>query len=87
MPLDYYPQKSVDELLSLLATVQRRATGGAITMTQAAGVQMQRSVTGSPSASLEMRRLLYSLYRRDPVTYTDPYIDRVRRTMPSYVGR
>ena len=84
VPFDYYPNKTVTELLALLTSVQNRASKGELSMTTGAGLQQVRSWQGSGSTSLEIRRLLYSLHHKDPVTYADPYADRVRRTRSSY---
>lgn len=84
MPVDYYPQKTEDELLVMLAAVQKRSTEGAVSMTTMAGMQQMRSWQGSGSVALEIRHILYSLSRRDPVLYADPYISRVRKTRAAY---
>lgn len=84
VPFDYYPQKTVAQLLALLESVQNRASKGELSMTTGAGLQQVRSWQGSGSTSLEIRRLLYSLHRRDPATYQDPYAERVRKSRASY---
>jgi hypothetical protein len=84
MPVDYYPQKSVDELLVLLDALQKRATTGFTSMTSAAGLQQMRSFQGSAPVSVEIRRVLYSLYKREPGTYDNPYASRIRKTRAHY---
>jgi len=84
MPVDYYPQKSVDELLAILDAVQKRASTGVVFFTTAAGVQNQRSFQGASPTAVEIRRILYSLFLRDSVTYANPYASRTRRTRARY---
>jgi len=84
VPVDYYPQKTVAELLVILDSVQKRGSVGALSMTTGAGLQQMRSWQGAARPEVEVRRVLYSLYRRDPTTYEDPYRERVRRTRPAY---
>lgn len=84
MPVDYYPQKTEAELLVMLDAVQKRSTVGGIVSTEAAGLKQTRSFSGSGSAALEMRRILYSLWKRNPDDYINPYADRVRRTNTTY---
>jgi len=84
VPVDYYPQKSVEELLVILSAIQDRASVGRISMVQSSGMSTMRTVQGSDRTAVEIRRVLYSLHRRDPVTYTDPHADRVTRTEAVY---
>lgn len=85
MPVDYYPQKSVEELTSLLETLQNRQTKGAITEVVAAGVKTSREVgMGNSRVEKEILRVLYSMHLRDPDTYDDPYASRIRRTRARY---
>lgn len=84
MPVDYYPQKSAEELLVLLDALQKRATTGFVSQTSAAGLQQIRSFQGSAPVSVEIRRVLYSLHKRDPDTYENPYAQRIRRTRAHY---
>ena len=84
VPFDYYPNKTVTELLALLTSVQNRGTKGELSMTTGAGLQQVRSWQNSESTPVTIRRLLYSLHRKDPVTYADPYADRVRKTRASF---
>lgn len=85
MPVDYYPQKSVADLLAILATLQKRQTNGGITEVLAAGVKTVREFgTGNSRIEKEILRVLYSLHLRDPSTYDDPYASRIRRTRARY---
>ena len=82
--VDYYPQKTVAELLVILTAVQTRASSGALSMTTAAGLQQMRSWQGAARPEVEIRRILFSLFKRDPETYANPYNDRVRMARPAY---
>lgn len=84
MPVDYYPQKTVAELLVILDSVQKRASVGALFITTGAGIQQQRSFQGSASTQTEVKRVLFSLHLKDPDVYQNPYLSRVRRTRVSY---
>ena len=84
MPIDYYPQKSADELLLILAALQQRGTEGVVSFTTAAGIQTQKTFQGAAPPSVEIRRVLYSLHLRDS-NFKDPYASRIRRTRSRYV--
>lgn len=84
MPVNYYPQKTVAELLELLDSLQKRSTTGAPSFIIAAGMQQQRSFTNSAHVDNAIRRVLFSLYKLDPETYPNPYVERVRRTVANY---
>lgn len=85
MPVDYYPQKSVADLLAILDTLQKRQTKGGITEVLAAGVKTSREfVPGNSRVETEILRVMYSLHLRDPATYDDPYASRIRRTRARY---
>lgn len=86
MPIDYYPQKSADELLALLDGLQKRATVGAVSQVSLLGSQTIKSFQNSGPVSVEIRRILYSLWRRDPSVYSNPYSQRIRRTRPNYTA-
>lgn len=86
MPVNYYPQKSADELLAILTSLQKRASEGVVFFTTGAGLQQQRSFQGSARVETEIRRVLYSLFVVDPDTYDNPYAGRIRRTRPHYTG-
>jgi hypothetical protein len=86
MPVNYYPQKSADELLVMLDALQKRATTGFVSQTSAAGLQQIRSFQNSGPVSVEIRRVLYSLWKLDPDTYENPYASRIRRTRPNYTA-
>lgn len=84
MPVDYYPQKTEAELLVILDSLQKRGSVGAVMMTEAAGLKQQRGWIGAGSVALETRRVLYSLFKRNPDEYSNPYVERIRRTNASY---
>jgi hypothetical protein len=81
---DFYPQKTADELLALLNALQNRATRGQVYFTTVAGLQSEVSFQQAARPEVEIRRVLYSLHRRDPDTYPDPYAARIRRTRSRY---
>jgi hypothetical protein len=90
MPVDYYPQKSVEELLGILDSLQKRASTGVVFFTTAAGIQNQRSFQNGNKVEVEIRRVLYSLHLRgaegdEENPYPDPYLQRVRRTRAHYL--
>lgn len=84
MPVNYYPQKSAEELLAILDSLQKRASTGVVAMTSAAGLQQQRSFQNGGPVDREIRRVLYSLWKLDPENYDNPYASRIRRTRASY---
>jgi len=86
MPVDYYPQKSVQELTVLLDTLQRRQTSGGIVGVSGGGSSTSRQLAGMGNArtSVEILRVLYSLYCRDPKTFKDPYAGKITRTRARY---
>jgi hypothetical protein len=88
MPVNYYPNKSVEDLLILLDQVQRRQTSGAtITETSAAGIRIVKTVgAGNSRPEVELRRILYSLWLADPNTYANPYAARNRRVRTRYLS-
>lgn len=86
MPIDYYPQKTEEELLVLLDTLQARGAKGAITEVSAAGVRTVRQAPSGSTCDRDVLRVLYSLYKRNPDAYSDPYASRITRTLPSYTS-
>lgn len=95
MPVDYYPQKSVNELLTILASLQARGSTGVVHFTTAAGMQQQKTFQGSTTqVSVEIRRVLYSLHLKGQLAvenaeaetnpYPNPYQARIRRTRARY---
>jgi hypothetical protein len=82
--VDYYPNKTADELLVILAGIQQRASTGALSMTTGSGLQQMRTWQGAARPEVEIRRVLFSLHKRDPETYQNPYNDRVRMARPAY---
>ena len=86
MPVNYYVGKSAAELLVLLDSLQKRATTGFVSQTSAAGLQQIRSFQNGRPVSVEIRAVLYSLWKLDPDTYSNPYASRIRRTRPHYTA-
>ena len=85
MPIDYYPQKTEAELLLLLDALQKRASEGQVFFTTAIGMQSQRSFQGAARVEVEIRRVMYSLYRKGAFGFTtDPYAERIRKTRARY---
>jgi len=84
MPIDYYPNATKPELVTLLESVQRRATIGQTYMTTNSGDQQMRSFTGASPVRVEIRNILFSLFLKDPDAFENPYSQRVRRTSPDY---
>ncbi len=84
MPANYYPNKTEDELSTLLTALQNRATQGHVYMTGGAGVQNVRSFQNSGPVSVEIKRVLYSLHLLSPGGYDNPYAARIRRTRANY---
>lgn len=83
--LDYYPQKSEQELLALLDSLQKRQIKGGITEVTAAGVRTMKDFkAGNSRVEVEIRRVLFSLHLRDSDVYDDPYASRIRRTRARY---
>ena len=83
MPVNYYPQKTEEELLVLLDALQKRGTTGFVFQTSAAGLQQIRSYQNSGPVSVEIRRVLYALHKINP-EFDNPYAQRVRRTRANY---
>jgi hypothetical protein len=83
MPVNYYPQKTEEELLVLLDALQKRATTGFVSSTSAAGLQQIRTYQNTGPVSVEIRRVLYALHLVNP-EYDNPYGQRVRRTRADY---
>lgn len=90
MPVDYYPNKSIEELLSMLEKLQKRQTEGTLTEVSAAGVRTVKTVTpGNSMVETEILRVLYSLHLRaagneEEDKYPNPYASRIRRTRARY---
>ncbi len=93
MPVDFYPNKSVEELTGLLKSLQDRQIKGGITQVQAAGVMTTRDLSvmrnGNSRIEVELKRVLYSLYLRASGTpaaklWANPYAGRIRRTRSRY---
>jgi hypothetical protein len=83
--VDYYPNKSVEELEATLTDLQTRQTKGALTEFSAAGLKSARLVGATNSrVEVEIRRVLFSLSVRLPQKYANPYAQRNRRTRAWY---
>jgi len=91
--VDYYPQKSMEELIGLLESLQNRQVKGAITEVSAAGVRTTRDVGSNGSTNsrteTEILRVLYSIHLRaasgpEAARWPDPYASRIRRTRARY---
>jgi hypothetical protein len=83
VPTNYYPNATEAELVSLLESLQRRATMGQIYMTTYAGDQQMRSFQGGSPIRVEMKHVLYSLSLLND-DYTNPWTNRVRRTRSDF---
>jgi hypothetical protein len=83
VPRNRFPNATEAELVSLLESLQRRATMGQIYMTTYAGDQQMRSFQGAPTVRVAMDWVLYSLSLLNS-DYNNPYTTRVRRTRASY---
>jgi hypothetical protein len=92
MPVDFYPNKSVQELLKMLDQVQSRQVSGAISEVTAAGVRTVRQfggVAGNSKTDAAILRILYSLHKRSAGTdeadnFPNPYVTRITRTSATY---
>jgi 3-deoxy-D-arabino-heptulosonate 7-phosphate (DAHP) synthase class II len=85
MPVEYYPNKSAEELLAILEKLQARQTAGTITEFSAAGVRTVKTVApGTARIETEIKRVLYSLFLRDGTTYANPYAQQIKRTRVRY---
>ena len=91
MPVDYYPQKSVQELVRILETLQDRQSKGLLAEVSAAGVRVTRDMRrGDQSRTeTEILRVLWSLFIRaagteEAVNWPDPYANRIQKTRASY---
>ena len=91
MPVDYYPNLALEELQALLARLQARQAGGAITEASAGGGGVGRAEgAGNSRTEVEVLRVLYSLYVRARGTeeegrWPNPYERRVTRTRPAFL--
>jgi len=86
MPVNYYVGKSEDELLALLDGLQKRGTVGLVSQVSLVGNQTIKSFQNSGPVSVEIRRILYALWKLLPDSYVNPYSQRIRRTRPHYTG-
>ena len=84
MPVNYYPQKSEDELLVLLDALQKRNTAGVVSQVSLEGSQTIKSFQGSGPVPVEIRRVLFALWKLNPGAYENPYASRIRRTRARY---
>jgi hypothetical protein len=85
VPVNLFPNASEEELVALAETLQRRLTVGEVQfVTLPGGGQMNRTWQNTRDAQVMLMRVLYSLHLISPGSYDNPYVGRVRRTMPSY---
>ena len=87
MPLDYYPNLTVQELEALLERAQDRKANGAVSSVSAAGVSTSLDLS-KYDIEKEIRDILYSLYLRSAGSeyeYPNPYSSRVARVRPRYL--
>ncbi len=70
----------------MLDSLQKRSTTGVVFFTTAAGIQQQRSFQNSNSVDVNIRRVLFSLWKLAPDTYENPYAQRIRKTRAKYTG-
>ena len=92
MPVDYYPNKSLEDLTALLNSLQSRQVKGSIVEVSVAGVRTVRQPGGSGTSrtETEILRVLYSMHLRAAGStqlaekYPNPYAGRIRRTRARY---
>lgn len=84
MPTNYYAGQTETELKAKLAALQARSSTGSVSMTSTFGNQTMRSWQGAARPEVEIKRVLYALFRLDPERYDNPYVDRVRQASASY---
>jgi hypothetical protein len=84
MPVNYYPQKTEDELLTTLGALQKRTGEGLVNFSTVMGMQQSLGYNGSSRVEVEIRRVLFSLHLLNPNTYADPYAARIRKTRTNY---
>jgi ubiquitin-protein ligase len=84
MPRDWYPTKTVEELLTVLAALQDRQINGTITEVAAAGVRTVKSAPPSGDLDTLIDRVLFSLHVKNPAEY--PYTPKIKRTRTAYTS-
>jgi len=94
VPIDYYPNKSLEDLQTILSGLQDRQTVGFLSHASASGVMMSRTMThaGTSKVETEILRVLWSMHVRAQSTpeaknYPNPYAQKIRRTRPRYSGQ
>lgn len=93
MPVDYYPNKNIEQLVAILENLQKRQIEGTLTEVTAVGVRTVKNITpGNSALDIEILRVRYSLYRRaqdageaEANKWTNPYKERVKRTRANYI--
>jgi hypothetical protein len=86
MPINYWPNATEDELRACAEALQRRmAPGEVMFVTLPGGGQMQRSWQNTPQVKEVLRQILYAWHLLDP-SIKNPYVQRIRRTLPNYVN-
>lgn len=85
MPWRKYTNAEDAELVACLESIQRRSTTGEVQfVTLPGGGQMQRTFQNGNHVDKEVRYLQYEAFCRGMVGYSNPYAQRIRRTMASY---
>jgi hypothetical protein len=92
VPIDYYPNKSVAELVVILEKLQKRQTEGLLVEVSAAGVRTTRDIGragGNSKPEIEILRVRYSLYLHalgtdEAENWPNPYQERIVRTRTRY---
>lgn len=86
MPINYFPQLDEGELLAQLNSIARKQGIGEIQFVTTPNGQAAQSWTNTLRADLIGIRTLYSLHKLAPSRYENPYLQRVRTTLPNYTG-
>ncbi len=94
MPVNYYPNKTFEELEALLTALQNRQTKGPVVEVIAGGIKTRRDFSNANGSKVdvEILRVLYSLYliTKDATNvpadekYANPYKQRITRTRANY---
>jgi hypothetical protein len=84
MPVNFYPNATEAELVTLLESLQRRATMGQIYMTTYAGDQQIRSFQGASPVKVEIKNVLYSLHLQNSADWDNPHLQKIRRVRAAY---
>jgi hypothetical protein len=95
VPIDYFFNKSLDDLILMLARVQERQTVGGLRDVMVPGVRTRREFDKEQNSVQEIERIRYSMFLRaqagDPgdgsliAQYPNPYLEKTRRTRTRYL--